>query len=262
MKTFGNLATRSALSIAATLLCAVAQATPAPVAQYDFNGTLASSVAGAPALVAVDPLGESGFVTDTVSGSSRTVYNFQGTNEPTNDQAGLTLNTTGLITDPGVYSVEMVFKFTERDNAWRRIFDTGERQTDNGFYVDPSNNLDVYPLAGGASFTNNAYHDVFLVDDDGTVTFYLDGSSQASVTTHEMDLPADGMVNFFLDNVVGGGQGEFSSGDIALIRLYDSALTSVPPPPVPEPGNLGLMLAGLAVVTVAARRRVFVRRGR
>src|SRR5471032_854200 len=178
MKTFGNLAARSALSIAAIALCSAAQATPTPVAQYDFNGTLASSVVGAPALGAVDPLGESGFVTDTVDGTPRTVYNFQGTNEPTNDQAGLTLNTTGLITDPGVYSLEMVFKFTERDNAWRPIFDTGERQTDHGFYVNPSNNLDVYPLAGGANFTNNVYHDVFLVDDNGTVTFYLDGSSQ------------------------------------------------------------------------------------
>jgi hypothetical protein len=261
MKTFGNFAARSAVVVAAAALCAAAQATPTPVAQYDFNGTLASSVAGAPALGAVDPLGESGFVTDTVNGSPRTVYNFQGTNEPTNDQAGLTLDTTGLITDPGVYSLEMMFKFTERDNAWRRIFDTGGRQTDNGFYVDPSNNLDLYPLAGGANFTNNAYHDVFLVDDNGTITFYLDGSSQASVATHLMDLPANGVVNFFLDNVVGGGQGEFSSGDIALIRLYDSALTAVPPP-VPEPGNLALMLAGLAFAAAAARRSVVGPRNR
>ncbi len=245
------------LALAAATACAAAQATPAPVAQYDFNGSLSSSVAGAPALVAVDPLGESGFVTDTVGGTPRTVYNFQGANEPTSDQAGLSLDTTGLITNPAVYSLEMVFKFTEREGAWRRIFDTQERQSDNGFYVDPSNNLDVFPVAGGASFTNNVYHDVFLVDDNGVVTFYLDGSSQASVTTGIMNLPADGMVNFFLDNVIAGGQGEYSSGDIALIRLYDSALTAVPPPPlaVPEPANVALMLGGLALVASLARRR-------
>ena len=263
MNRIGTILARGAVALAAVAACAAAQATPTPVAQYDFDGSLASSVAGAPALVAVDPLGESGFVTDTVNGSSRTVYNFQGANEPTNDQAGLSLDTTGLITDPGVYSLEMVFKFTQRDGAWRRIFDTQERQSDNGFYVDPSNNLDVYPVAGGAGFTNNVYHDVFLVDDNGTVTFYLDGSSQASVTTNIMDLPADGMVNFFLDNVVAGGQGEYSSGDIALIRLYDSALTAVPPPPaVPEPGNVALLLGGLALVASLARRRANGARGR
>ena len=73
-----------------------------------------------------------------------------------------------------------------------------------------------------------------------------------------MDLPADGMVNFFLDNVVAGGQGEYSSGDISLIRLYDAALTEVPPPPppsIPEPGNVALMLGGLALVASLARRR-------
>jgi hypothetical protein len=258
MKNFEHLVARSAAAIAAAAVCALAQATPTPVAQYNFNGTLASSVAGAPALTAVDTLGESGFVTDTVSGTSKTVYNFQGANEPTNDQAGLSLNTTGLITNSSVYSVEMVFKFTERDNAWRRIFDTQERQSDNGFYVDPSNNLDVYPLAGGAKFTNNVYHDVFLVDNSGVVSFYLDGSAQANVTTSIMNLPADGVVNFFLDNVVAGGQGEFSSGDISLIRLYNSALDAVPPPPppIPEPGNLALMLGGLALVGGLARRRV------
>ena len=254
----------TSLALAAATVCAAAQAAPTPVAQYDFNSSLSSSVAGAPALVAVDPLGESGFVTDTVSGTPRTVYNFQGTNEPTSDQAGLSLDTTGLITNPAVYSLEMVFKFTEREGAWRRIFDTQERQSDNGFYVDPSNNLDVFPVAGGASFTNNVYHDVFLVDDNGVVTFYLDGSSQASVTTNIMNLPADGMVNFFLDNVVAGGQGEFSSGDIALILLYDAALTAVPPPPsaVPEPANVALMLGGLALVASLARRRSAAAGGR
>ncbi len=258
-----TLLSRSATAIAAAALCAAAHAAPSPVAQYDFNGTLNSSVAGAPALGAVDPLGQSGFVTDTVNGATKTVYNFQGANEPTNDQAGLTLNTTGLISNPGVYSLEMVFKFTQRDGAWRRIFDTQERQSDNGFYVDPSNNLDVFPIAGGASFSNNVYHDVFLVDDNGVVKFYLDGSSQASVNTNIMNLPADGLVNFFLDNVVAGGQGEYSSGDISLIRLYDAALDAVPPPPppaVPEPANVALMLGGLALLGSLARRRAGGRR--
>ena len=95
----------------------------------------------------------------------------------------------------------MVFKFTEREGAGRRIVDVSSRSTDNGFYVDPSDNLDAYPVAGGAAFTNNPYHDVFLVNNNGIVTFCLDGSSQATVTTDVMNIDSSNKINFFLENV-------------------------------------------------------------
>ncbi len=227
-----------------------------PVAVYNFDNTLSSSVAGANALVAVDPLGTSGFGTDTVFGSNQTVYNFNGTTLNT-EQSGFTLDTAGLLSDLRVYTVEMVFKFTQRENAWRRIFDVQNRQSDNGFYVDPSNNLDVFPIAGGSSFTNGVYHDVFLTVNDGSVSFYLDGSAQATVKTAIM---ADSLntMTFFLDNVVAGGQGEYSSGSIAQIKLYNAALgaADIPPvPSVPEPQTYALMLAGVGMLLVVARRR-------
>ena len=233
-----------------------AMAAPDPVAVYNFNNTLASSVAGAPSLVKVDPSGQSGFGTDTVFGSTQTVYNFVGTTANDN-QSGFTLNTTGLLSNLGIYTVEMVFKFTERENAWRRIFDVENRQSDNGFYVDPSNHLDIYPIGGGSSFTNGVYHDVFLSVNNGSVSFYLDGSAQATVLTNQM---ADSLniMTFFLDNVVAGGQGEYSSGSIAQIKLYNAALgaTEIPPvPSVPEPQTYALMLAGVGALLVAARRR-------
>lgn len=234
-------------------------AVPTPVAQYSFNGTLTSSVAGAPALTVTDPLGLSDFVMDNVVGPMQTVWNFQGERTPVTNQAGLTLDTSGLITANNVYSIEMVFKFTERVGAWRRILDVESRQSDNGFYVDPSNNLDIYPVAGGAPFSNDVYHDVFLVNNAGVVTFYLDGSAQATVTTNVMNLDSSRTMNFFLDNVVAGGQAEYSSGNIALIRLYNEALTAVPPP-VPEPATLTMLLAGLGVLSATgARRRPLLR---
>lgn len=240
---------------AACLLALQAHAAPTPVAQYDFNNTLASSIAGAPALTVTDPLGTSGFVTDNVLGTTKSVWNFQGVASPVTDQAGLSLDTTGLLTHNDVYSLELVFEFTERPNAWRRIVDVSSRQTDNGFYVDPSNNLDIYPVGGGAAFTNNVYHDVFLVDNAGTVTFYLDGSAQATLTTSVMTIDSSNTINFFLDNVVAGGQGEYSSGNISMIRLYNEALDAVPPPPVPEPASWALMLAGAGAVGTVLRRR-------
>ncbi len=239
-------------AVAASAVCA--QAAPAPVAQYDFNGTLSSSVGGAPALTVTDPLGLSGFTTDTVFGATRAVWNFQGHANPVFEQAGLTLDVSALVTNSDTYSVEMVFKFTERVGAWRRILDVESRQSDNGFYVDPANNLDIFPVAGGAPFTNDVYHDVFLVNNMGTVTFYLDGSVQATVDTAVMNLDASKTMNFFLDNVVAGGQFEYSSGSIGLIRVYDEALTQVPPA-VPEPATVALLLAGLLVVGAGAQRR-------
>jgi hypothetical protein len=243
------------LGLGLTALGAIAA--PAPVAVYGFNNTLTSSVAGAPALTVTDPHATSGFGSDVVFGSNQTVYNFVGTNDNAG-QAGLSLGTTGLLTSNSVYTVEIVFKFTERQNAWRRILDVQNRQSDNGFYVDPSNNLDVFPIAGGASFTNGVYHDVFLSANNGVVKFYLDGSAQATIATNVMNVDSNNLMNFFLDNVVGGGQNEYSSGSVATIRLYDAALgdNDIPPVPgVPEPQTYALMLAGLGVVGAIARRR-------
>ncbi len=243
------------LPIAALLLTIglTARAEPSPVAQYDFNGSLSSSVAGAPALTATDPLALSGFGVDTVLGGQRQVWNFTG--GPANaDQAGLTLASGALLSSSSVYSLEVVFKFTQRENAWRRIVDVQSRQTDSGFYVDPSNNLDIFPVGGGAAFTNTVYHDVFLVNNNGSVTFYLDGSAQATLATSVMNIDASGNINFFLDNVVGGGQGEYSNGSIALVRLYNEALGTLPPP-VPEPAAMALMMAGLLSVAGAVRWR-------
>ena len=243
------------LSLGLTALGAIAA--PAPVAVYEFNNTLTSSVAGAPALTVTDPHGTSGFGTDVVFGSSQTVYNFVGTNDNAG-QAGLSLGTSTLLTSNSVYTVEIVFKFTERENAWRRILDVQNRQSDNGFYVDPSNNLDVFPVAGGASFTNGVYHDVFLSANNGVVKFYLDGSAQATINTNVMNVDSNNLMNFFLDNVVAGGQNEYSSGSIAALRLYDVALgdADIPPVPgVPEPETYALMLAGLGAVAAIARRR-------
>lgn len=246
---------RPALAAIALAAAAAAHADPAPVAVYTFANTLGSSVAGAPALSAVDPLGASGFVTDTVFGQAQTVYQFVGNASPVLEQAGLTLDVSSLLAGHADnYSVEMVFKFTERPNAWRRILDVQNRQSDNGFYVDPSNNLDIYPVAGGAGFTNGVYHDVFLVNDHGMATFYLDGSQKTTAQTTVMNLDASQTMGFFLDNVVAGGQGEYSSGSVALIRVYDTALTA-PPPPVPEPAPFAMLAAGLAVLGWATRRR-------
>lgn len=141
------------LVLSAVLPVAVRAQTP--VATYLFSNTLAAQQVGRPGLTATNPLSQNGFETANVFGQNRTVYHTSGTTT-TSEQAGLTLNTTGLLPS-NTYSVEMVFSFSDRDSAWRRIIDVENRQSDNGFYVNPGNQLALFPVTGGATFTNNEY---------------------------------------------------------------------------------------------------------
>ncbi len=238
------------------------------VGSWSFNNNFHADQAGVPDLTPVDPTATSNFLTDNVFGQTRTVWNFTGNASPTNQQGGFTLNTTGLVT-PESYSVDMVFEFTQRDGAWRRILDVQNRQSDSGLYVDPSDNLDIYPISGSsASWDNNVYHHLVMTDNGTTVTTYLDGVSQFSATTTEMNLDFDtvdnpnALLNVFLDNVVAGGQGEWSAGNIALFRVWDGVLTAdeaaalaTHPFATPEPASLSLLLGGSLMLLRRRRGR-------
>jgi hypothetical protein len=200
-------------------------------AEYRFNNNLTSSVPGAPALVPVDPLGQNAFNSDTVNGSAQTVYTWGGNATPVTDQAGFTLDTTGLVATNS-YSVQMIFKLTQREAAWRRLVDVENRQSDDGFYVNPSDHLAIYPIISSVTpFTNNVYEDVLLTVDGGVVTAYLNGEQQFSGTSALMNINLNNQGNtlgFFIDNVAAGGQGEFSNGSIALLRLYGGVVSPSP----------------------------------
>ncbi|MCX5689366.1 MAG: PEP-CTERM sorting domain-containing protein [Planctomycetota bacterium] len=205
-------------------LAAVAGASE-PMASYLFDGSLAPEQAGVPALERIDPMGTSGFVSDTVFGQTRSVYWVRGINSPPTSQGGLRVPAS-LLLPSASYSVEMVFLFTDRAGAWRRILDVTGRQTDQGFYVDPSNHLDVYPIIGSSTnWTNDAYHHVVLTVSGGFISAYLDGSPQFNTVSTLMNTQANTPMVVFADNTVAGGQAEWSNARIALLRLYDTPLT-------------------------------------
>ena len=236
-------------------------------ATYLFNNSLNAQQGGAPALTATDPGGVAAYTTDTVYGQSRTVYSYGGSANPPTSQGGLTFDDSGGLIGTNSYSVELVFEFFDRDGAWRRILDTYNRQSDSGFYIDPGNNEDIYPVAGSATtFTTGVYHYVVLTNNGGVVDAYLDGTHELTTTTTVMNIdnnPGD-LVNLFLDNTVAGGIGEWSSGHIALARFDNGALTAgevaalandpFPSSTVPEPSTLTITLLGAALLLVRRKR--------
>lgn len=228
---------------------------------------------GVPTLTAIDPLSQSGFLTDTVFGSTRKVYRFDG-NVTSSENAGLYLSTVGVLKNDNAYSVEMVFKFEENQSSWENIFGVSNRQSDNALYIDPSNRLEVWPSGDGPDeFSFGNYHHVTLTNDGaGQVTGYLDGIFQFDLTTTSMDFSAysqensDRLIHFFADNVAAGGQNEFADGHVALIRLYDQELTSKdvgdldenPFPVIPIPSAALLFGSGLlGLIGVSKRKKAY-----
>jgi len=233
------------------------------VAAYTFNNTLAAVEPGVAALTAVNPLGTNGYQTADVFGTEQTTYHFDGAASPAADQGGLDFNTTGLIPSDNNYSVEMVVEL-DGSTGWRRLLDSLDRQSDAGLYIDPSNNLDSYPNGGsGSPFTANSFFDIFVtIDASNTVTGYFGGVQQFSDTSTSLDIATD-TLGFFLDNTAGGGQGEWSSGNVALLKVFSTALTAQEVAAetadpfggtAPEPGTWMLMLGGVAAIAAFKRR--------
>ncbi len=194
-------------------------------ASYYFEDTLSAQEATAPALSAVNPLGLNAFENATVFNRPLRVYHWNGDASPTQQQAGLSLNTTRLI-PANSYSVEMAFAFDERDNAWRRILDMRNRSSDIGFYVNPSNHLEAFNtnIQGNATILANQFHHVVLtVSGTSMVRAYVDGKPDFSVSTTLMNIDNPGkLLNFFLDE-----WNEFSDGRVAWVRIYRGPLTGV-----------------------------------
>ncbi len=272
-----NMLTHTGSITAAVVLAlsaAVASAAPLPVAQYSFDNTLAADDAGDPALIAVDPTGQNGFLNapvptdfaaDPQPTDNRQVYIF----DSAGSNAGLILPDAGdLVSDDDTYTIELIFEI-ENVNGFRKLIDFESRNNDSGVYVS-SGQQSLYsdvasgntPLRPGGSATADVFTQLFVTVDDGVVTLYQDGASLVFLDQTESDdnfiLPDGQDLTFFLDD---GNGGEFSSGSVAKIALYDAALTAQdvaelaasPFTPIPEPTSVAA-LAGLGLLSLRRRR--------
>jgi len=232
------------------------------VVTYQFQDSLAADQVGVTAISAIDPLGSSGFATATLYGTTRRVYQFSG-NSSFNEQAGLSLDTAGLIA-PDNYSIEIVFSFfatNQSPNGYRRILDTHNRTADQGIYVNDGDRLIVSAVGGAsASFNPSGVHHVVVTNSAATnlISVYLDGVLAVSGAANSVDITnAAGRLNLFVDDGF-----EYSSGQVALVRLHDSVLSATdvaaialsPLPAIPEPEAYVMMIVGVNLVGLIVRR--------
>jgi hypothetical protein len=278
----GGTVRLSALAAVVASVLVVTSATHAAtlVAAYTFNGNLNAQQGGVPALAATNPLGTNAFGTATVLGSTESVYSF---NSSSGNNAGLTFNDGSNLISPTSYSIEMVFELGSSENyasgAWLRLVDSQNRQSDDGLYVNPSSEFAIFPDGSGTPgtlFSPNTYFDLILTDDGTTASVYINGTFDFSVANQGAGLNQlnlsnannpNQLLNLFLDNTVAGGQGEFTSGQIALFEAFNGVLSSsdvatlaadpyanASPGNTPEPGTWVLLTAGGALLAFRKRR--------
>jgi hypothetical protein len=259
------------LAACAIGLTAPAQAATA-LASYSFNGNLLASEAGAPALLAIDPLAANGFETAVVHGVPQQVYRWSGDGSASSQQGGLTLDASGLASASS-YTLTFTFEFlanASTGGGWRRLVDTEGRQSDNGLYLAPGAQLSLVQQAetanpqivnGSTLFTTPGFHDVLLsVANAGNgqqqVLGWLDGQLQFSVATATTFTLANAgnpqrLITLFADNLAAGSQLEYANGRIAALALYDGVLT---PSAVPELPPAALLAAGMLALGWRLRR--------
>lgn len=198
-----------------TLFISVAASGQTLKADYQFQGDLNSSVAGAPALTNLTGSGgANSFQTDTVDGYTRQTLRF-----PFN--SGLQLNITGLI-PTNTYTFVALFRFD--DVSGRRRLGGGDAADDGGAYV-VDGRLDQ-EAGTNVAFRPNHYIQVVVVrESNGNIRGYRDGGLRVSA----VDLFGDfvlttGVLRLFQDDFM--VPNEASAGNIVRLRVYDGPLST------------------------------------
>jgi len=201
------------------------------VSNYLFQGNLNPQRTGSAPLTASNPSGNNRFVTDTVFGQSRTVYDVTGSRSPLSAQGGLTYQAKDKVARDS-YSMEFIFKMDAASTGWRRIYGCVNLTRSEGLYLDPSGYLNYF---SGVSSTANdklaagTYYHVVMVKKPGEVLLYLNGllvASRAggtSLGTMEVATNPEQLVQLFLDD----DTFEWAPARIALFRVYNGPLTAI-----------------------------------
>ena len=194
-----------------------AQAVPAATADYYFQGSLESSLGTAPDLVEVER-GNSVFTVDGMTGV--TVLRFAG-------GRGLALAPTTRVIRSSGYTIEVLVRFDLLDGH-RKIIDFRDGGADAGLYLlDGCLTFSPKERDALTKIGSDSYVQIVLTRDAaGRLVGYVDGVRQFAFNDRRGLAKVGGSdsLRFFVDDAT--TTGEYSSGSVSQIRLFDQALTA------------------------------------
>jgi hypothetical protein len=194
-----------------------ADAVPAATADYLFQSSLSSSRGVAPDLDEIVG-GSSIFTVDGRTGT--TVLRFAG-------GRGLALTPTTRVIPSSTYTIEVLFRF-DLLSGYRKIVDFKGGKADGGLYL-LDGCLTFFPkqLPAITALGTGSYAQVVLTRDaSGRVVGYVNGVRQfAFADAGDLaEVSERNTLRFFVDDHT--TTGEYSSGAVSQIRLFDQALTA------------------------------------
>lgn len=231
--------------ITAALLCVAGASHAGLVHQYELNGNLKDAKGGA----------------DLLSFDGAMGANAYGFTENQGLQLQFALGS--------VYTIDMEFRLAGDKANYQRLLNFQYETGDHGLYVS-TNTFCFYRgscLKGDTFKTNQDIRLTVTRDSSSLVSFYQNGaklfsfqdglgrSGQTDLT--DLANPArKRWLSFFKDD----GAGEWATGSVDFIHLYDNALSqqevlALQAADVPEPASLGLAGAGLALLGWTRRRK-------
>jgi hypothetical protein len=207
------------LAFAGALLPLASRA--ALVADYRLQNNLASAVAGAPQLAAVNAASQL-FANETVGAQVRRVLEF-------GPGSGLQLPDATSIVGAHDYTIAILFRFDDVA-SFQKVVDFQDRSQDDGLYVTDGF-LDFFIAggvhhAGAGTIAADQYVVAVLTAGPSSTVGYLDGVQQFSFLDEDGgSLINGGKLHFFLDDAVTLGT-EISSGAVARIEIFDAQLSA------------------------------------
>jgi len=183
------------------------------VADYRFEGNLASSVAGGP-LLQLEGGRIADFVPDTVFQSNRTVLEFAGT-------SGLLLDSTGLVNKQS-YTISLIFEFPSV-SGYARLVDARDPPDSEGlFLVNGLLLLNPYPAEAGPAAGDKQYSHVVLVNNGLYTRAYRDGVKRLDLLDNAGvgAIGSAGLMHLFRQS-----DGSYAPGGrVARVRLFNGAM--------------------------------------
>lgn len=198
-------------------ICAVLADAQTLKADYQFQGTLASSVAGAPVLIDLTGSAPNSFTPASVDGAFRQTLRFSF-------NGGVALFNTNTIISNGSYTLVALFKFDDYA-GYKRVADFKNGTSQTGAYL--LNGRFESELTSNPPITAGQYVQAVLVREaNGHVQAFRDGILRVDIPNDNglYLISSENILRFAQDDFISGG--EASAGNLARLRIYDAPMSA------------------------------------